>query len=159
MLKQWWINLPLYAQIIYGIAGGLIFIYSMSAIIKPGLLLQSLKGVWLLFKEVIKQLNNWRGWLSFGIVWLVMSGVGLMVLGFILRLHILISVGMTILIFWTGPATPLIPIVLMLAMVIQRYVFRDISVKPKLLKDEFVKGFKVKTSYIMYAWVDKRMWL
>lgn len=44
--------------------------------------------------------------------------------------------------FWLGPFTPLIPINIGLAMIMQRIIFRDKSVSWKAIKSKFKEAFK-----------------
>jgi|SRR5690554_282294 len=98
------------------------------------------KGIW----AVIKSMGNWRGVLSLLIVWLVVSGAGLVVLGFIFQNNWLKGIGLTIYAFWLGPFTPLIPLIIALAMVVQRFVFLDRNVSYKNVKEKFQIAFSKK---------------
>ncbi len=42
--------------------------------------------------------------------------------------------------FWLGPFTPLIPINIGLAMLMQRFIFRDKSVSMESIKEKFREG-------------------
>ena len=95
------------------------------------------KGIW----AIIKSMGNWRGVLSLFIVWLIISGSGLIILGFIIRNNWLKGIGITMYAFWLGPFTPLIPIMIALAMFIQRFVFLDKNVSWKTIKDKFKMVF------------------
>lgn len=44
----------------------------------------------------------------------------------------LIGVGTAVILFWFGPGTPLIPLILITAMFIQRYILLDVSYKVNL---------------------------
>lgn len=136
------IELPIYAKLIYGLAFLLILVYLIAIIVKPILLKQSLVATWAVLKEVFRQINSWQGWLSYGIVWLILSGAGLLIVGFIIKSHMIKSVATTIIIFWTGPGTPLVPIALATGLTFQRYVLGDKSVNPKKIAVEFKKAFK-----------------
>lgn len=156
---SWWSNLPLYAQIVYGIVAVILCVYAILIVIMPNLLRQTLKGMWVLFKELFKQLNNWKGWLSFGIVWLVLSGAGLFVVGFVLKSHLLKTIAITIIVFWSSAGTPLIPITLAIALLIQKYIFKQRDINIQIYKDLIKESIKVDDSYIITAKVDKRSWL
>jgi hypothetical protein len=47
--------------------------------------------------------------------------------GIIVKNPSLVAIGSAVALFWIGPFTPLIPIVLIVAFLIQRYIFRDRS--------------------------------
>ena len=64
----------------------------------------------------------------------------LALLGIIFNWPAATSVGTVVILFWAGPFTPLIPIVLLVAFLIQRYVFRDRS-NDEALK-EAIDNFK-----------------
>ena len=91
------------------------------------------KGLW----AVIKSMGNWKGVSSLLIVWIILSGVGLAIVGFIVKNKWLIGVGVSIFTFWAGPFTPLIPITIAIAMVVQRYIFRDKNVSIKMIREKF----------------------
>lgn len=95
------------------------------------------KGVW----AVVKSMGNWRGVLSLLIVWVLISGSGVALVGFILQNGWLISLGATIYGFWLLPATPLIAINIGLAMVLQRFVFQDKNVTLKSIRNKFNEAF------------------
>lgn len=96
------------------------------------------KGIW----AIIKSMGSWQGILSLFIVWLVLSGVGLLIIGFIIQNNWLMGIGTAIFVFWLGPFTPLIPLVIGLAMVVQRYVFLDKRMSFKTFKKAFVSTVK-----------------
>lgn len=95
------------------------------------------KGVW----AVVKSMGNWKGVLSLLIVWVLISGSGVALVGFILQNGWLIGLGTTIYGFWLLPATPLIAINIGLAMVLQRFVFQDKNVTLKSIKTKFNEAF------------------
>lgn len=110
-----------------------------------------MKKAWRLFKEfwvgiwnVVRSMGNWKGMLSLAIVWLVLSGAGLILIGIIITAPILRTIGYAIYGFWVLPLTPLIPITIAIAMVVQRYVFQDKSVSWKNIKQQFGKAFEKK---------------
>lgn len=86
----------------------------------------------------MKQMGNWRGLISLLISWLILSGSGLIILGLILKVKALTTIGIAIYAFWLGPFTPLIPIMIGFALVLQRVVFRDKNVK----KDKIIALFQ-----------------
>ena len=91
------------------------------------------KGIW----AVVKSMGNWKGVLSLLIVWLLISGSGVALIGFILQNGWLIGLGTTIYGFWLLPATPLIAINIALAMLVQRFVFQDRNVTWQSIKSKF----------------------
>lgn len=96
------------------------------------------KGIW----EIVKSMGNWRGVLSLLIVWLIISGSGIFVLGFVFNNTLLKGIGIAMYAFWLGPFTPLIPLNIALAMVVQRFVFLDKNVSWKSIKEKFRGAFK-----------------
>ena len=86
-------------------------------------------------------MGNWKGVLSLLIVWVLISGSGVALVGFILQNGWLIGLGTTIYGFWLLPATPLIAINIGLAMVLQRFVFQDKNVTLKSIKTKFNEAF------------------
>jgi N6-L-threonylcarbamoyladenine synthase len=96
------------------------------------------KGIW----EIVKSMGNWRGVLSLLIVWLIISGSGIFVLGFVFNNTLLKGIGIAMYAFWLGPFTPLIPLNIALAMVVQRFVFLDKNVSWKSIKEKFRETFK-----------------
>lgn len=95
------------------------------------------KGIW----AVVKSMGNWKGVLSLLIVWLLISGSGVALIGFILQNGWLIGLGTTIYGFWLLPATPLIAINIALAMLVQRFVFQDRNVTWQSIKSKFKEAF------------------
>ena len=94
-----------------------------------------LKGLW----NVIKSMGNLKGVLALLITWLIISGSGLIILGFIFAIPKLTFIGTTIYGFWLLPLTPLIPINIGIAMLVQKYVFRDKNVSWENIKKQFAK--------------------
>lgn len=93
--------------------------------------------IWISIFQVIKKMKNWKGIVSLIIVWLVLSGVVVVALGIIFKIKTLIIIGSSIFLFWAGPFTPLIPLVIGISLVIQRYIFRDKNVSLTLIKETF----------------------
>ncbi len=94
-----------------------------------------LKGLW----NVIKSMGNLKGVLALLITWLIISGSGLIILGFIFAIPKLTFIGTSIYAFWLLPLTPLIPINIGIAMLVQKYVFRDKNVSWENIKKQFAK--------------------
>lgn len=122
-------------------------------------LINFFKGVW----NVVKSMGNWKGILSLFLVWFIISGAGVSVIGIIIKNSYLIGLGGIIYGFWLLPLTPLMLITIILAMLMQKFIFRDKSVSVENIKNKFnevkEKEFDIKENYIFYAKVDKRMWL
>ena len=95
-------------------------------------------NLWIGIFKLIKQMGNWRGLISLLISWALLSGSGLIILGLILKAKALTTIGIAMYAFWLGPFTPLIPIMIGFALVLQRVVFRDKNVK----KDKIIALFK-----------------
>ncbi len=74
---------------------------------------------------------------------MIISGAGLILIGVIVGNVWLIGVGTSIYAFWLAPLTPLIPINIALALVVQRYVFLDKSISIQSIKNKF-KEVKLK---------------
>jgi len=89
------------------------------------------RGMWF----IIRTMGNWKGILSLVIVWLAISGSGLVIVGFIFNFRYLIWLGTTIYGLWLMPYFPLIPINIVIALLFQRYVFRDKNVGLSKIKD------------------------
>ena len=72
--------------------------------------------------------------------WLLISGSGLIGLGFILGNNKLKVIGLTIYAFWLTPI-PLNLFIIAVALAIQRFIFRDKQVSLEMVKTAFKKGF------------------
>lgn len=72
--------------------------------------------------------------------WLLISGSGLIGLGFILNNNKLKVIGLTIYAFWLTPI-PLNLFIIAVALAIQRFIFRDKQVSLEMVKTAFKKGF------------------
>ena len=83
---------------------------------------------------IIKSMGNWKGVTSLIITWLIISGSGVSIVGILIANAWLIGTGATIYGFWLLPLTPLIPINIAIAMLIQRFIFRDKNVSFKVIK-------------------------
>ena len=101
-----------------------------------------IKRLWLGVWRVVKQMGSIRGVIALILVWLIISGSGVSLLGLILKNGYLIGLGATIYAFWLAPLTPLIPINIAIAMLFQRYVLRDKSVGWTEIKKKFKEAFK-----------------
>ena len=97
-------------------------------------------AMWIL----IKKLGSIRGIISFIIVWIILSGSGVFILGWIFRNPYLMGIGAGIFAFWTAPFTPLMPLTLVIALIFQRFVLLDKRVSMKQIKEEMSKLFNNK---------------
>lgn len=96
-----------------------------------GIIVSFFKGMWF----IIKTMGNWKGILSLIIIWLIISGSGLVIVGFVFNFSYLIWLGSTIYGLWLMPYFPLIPINIVIALLFQRYVLIDKSVGLSRIKD------------------------
>ncbi len=95
------------------------------------------KTFFIMIWEVIKTMKTFRGMISLFIAYMIYHGWA--VLFFIIGTYsantFLIAVGTAVLLFWFGPGTPVIPLIIITALLIQRYIFFDstnqISIKDK----------------------------
>src|SRR5690554_700138 len=97
-----------------------------------------LKGLW----NIVKSMGNFKGVLALFITWLIISGSGLIILGFIFAIPKLTFIGTSIYAFWLLPLTPLIPINIGIALLVQKYIFRDKNVSWENIKEQFAKAKK-----------------
>lgn len=95
------------------------------------------QAVW----ETVKLMGNWRGVLSLLIVWLTLSGSGLILLGWLIGSKELVGQGLMIYFFWLLPATPLMAITIGFALMFQRLVLRDKTVAWTNIKEIFKNIF------------------
>ena len=88
--------------------------------------------------EVIKTMKTFRGIISLFISYMIYHGWALMffIIGTLTGNAWLIGVGTFVMLFWLGPGTPAIPLILMTALIIQRYVFFDATHQIKI-KDKW----------------------
>lgn len=85
------------------------------------------KTLFIMVWEVIKTMKTLRGIISLFISYMIYHGWAVLffVIGTIGGNAWLVAVGTFVILFWFGPGTPLIPLVLITALIIQRYVFFD----------------------------------
>lgn len=95
-------------------------------------------GIW----KVVKSMSNWKGVVSLFLSWLILSGAGVSLIGFIIGNKYLIGLGVTIYGFWLLPLTPLTLITVAVAMLMQRFIFRDRNVSWHSIKAKFKEAFK-----------------
>lgn len=82
------------------------------------------KSLWQFIKRFF---TSWKGVLSFIISFMFWTGwaIAFVVIGIIFGNAWLYSTGTTVILFWTGPFTPMWLLIVSTALVLQRYVFRD----------------------------------
>jgi type VI protein secretion system component VasK len=82
------------------------------------------KGIWQFIKRFF---TSWKGIVSFIISFSLYVGwaIAFVVIGIIFGNAWLYSTGTTVILFWTGPFTPMWLLIVSTALVLQRYVFRD----------------------------------
>ena len=98
------------------------------------------KLFFLMVWEIIKSMQSIRGLLSLLISYMIFHGWALIffVIGIMSGNAWLIGVGSAVMLFWFGPGTPVIPLILITALFIQRYIFMDNKNKVKL-KDKWIE--------------------
>jgi type IV secretory pathway VirB3-like protein len=81
--------------------------------------------------EIIKSMKSFRGVISLLIAYMIFHGWAAIffLLGIATQNAWLIGIGTTIILFWFGPGTPLIPLIIVTALFIQRYILLDQSNK------------------------------
>jgi hypothetical protein len=88
--------------------------------------------------EVIKTMKTLRGMISLFIAYMIFHGWALLffIIGTLTANAWLLGIGSFVLLFWFGPGTPVIPLILVTALLIQRYVFFDSTNQVKI-KDKW----------------------
>jgi len=78
------------------------------------------KLVW----DVIKSMNTLRGYIALFISFMIFDGWALLfiVFGSIAGNAWMIGIGTTVMLFWVGPGTPVIPLIIITALFIRRYI-------------------------------------
>ncbi|MDX9690992.1 MAG: hypothetical protein RBT45_00955 [Acholeplasmataceae bacterium] len=89
------------------------------------------KNFFIMVWEVIKSMKSVRGILALLIAYMIFHGwaVFFFLFGLLTENPWLIATGTAAILFWFGPGTPLIPLILITAMFIQRYLLLDQSHK------------------------------
>lgn len=109
-----------------------------------------LKAIYLSLWNMFKQFLTPRGIIAYIIVWLALSGVGLMGYGLIFNRYNLVALGGVILAFWAGPFSPLVPIVMLLSGLLARYILRDKNIALSKIIIIFKKEFQYTKLYSKY---------
>lgn len=107
-------------------------------------IIKYIKNVWLTIWLLMKKLGSVKGVISFVMVWLIISGSGLIAVGILIQNGWLIGIGTSIYAFWLLPLTPLIPLNLALSLLVQRYVLMDKKISFKQIKKELKNIYSKK---------------
>lgn len=99
-------------------------------------LLKWFLNFWKMIWEVVKSMSNWKGIISLILVWFIISGSGIFLVGFVFKNSYLMWLGGAIYIVWLTPI-PLIPINIAIALLVQRFVFQDKTISWKVIKEKF----------------------
>ncbi len=85
------------------------------------------KTFFIMVWEVIRTMKTFRGMISLFIAYMIFHGWALLffIVGTFSANAWLITIGTAVILFWIGPGTPVIPLILITALIIQRYVFFD----------------------------------
>jgi len=93
-----------------------------------------MKRFWLFWKkfflmvwEIIKSMKSVRGLIALFLSYMIFHGwaVVIFVLGTITGNAYLIGLGTAVILFWFGPGTPVIPLIIVTALFIKRYLLLD----------------------------------
>lgn len=90
--------------------------------------------------EIIKEMRTVRGVLALVISYILFHGwaVFFVAFGTIISNGWMIGIGTAVMLFWLGPGTPVIPLIIVTALLIQRYVLFDkkhmINIKEKWIE-------------------------
>jgi hypothetical protein len=92
------------------------------------------KNFWIMIWEIIKSMNSLRGIFSLLISYMIFHGWAVLffLIGAITQNGWLIGLGTSVILFWFGPGTPLLPLIIITALFIQRYILLDRSNKIEL---------------------------
>ena len=92
------------------------------------------KNFFIMVFEIVKSMRSIRGLISLCIAYMLYHGwaVLFLLIGILSSNAWLIGAGTAVILFWFGPGTPLIPLILITAMFIQRYILLDVSYKVNL---------------------------
>lgn len=90
--------------------------------------------------EIIKSMKSLRGLISLFIAYMIFHGWALifLIIGLLSGNGWFLAIGTAVVLFWFGPGTPVIPLIIVTALIIQRYVLMDksnkISIKQKWIE-------------------------
>lgn len=81
--------------------------------------------------EIIKSMRSVRGLISLFVAYMIFHGWALIffIIGTLSGNAWLLGIGSAVMLFWFGPGTPVIPLIIVTALFIQRYLLMDKSNK------------------------------
>ena len=90
--------------------------------------------------EIIKSMKSVRGVIALFLSYMIYHGWAALffITGVLFSNLWLLGIGTTVMLFWFGPGTPLIPLILVTALFIQRYILLDKSNKISL-KEKWIE--------------------
>lgn len=94
-------------------------------------MMKKFKDFWVKFFKVvwavIKSMNTFRGYLALFIAYLIYHGwaVFFVFFGSIVGNAWMIGIGTAVILFWFGPGTPVIPLIIVTALFIKKYILFD----------------------------------
>ncbi|RJX24700.1 MAG: hypothetical protein C4537_06075 [Acholeplasma sp.] len=79
--------------------------------------------------EIIRSMKTIRGLFALFISYMLFHGwaVILLLIGTLITNPLWIAIGTTVILFWFGPGTPIIPLIIIVAFFIKRYILLDKS--------------------------------
>lgn len=95
------------------------------------------KHFFIIVWHVIKSMKSIRGFIALFISYMIFHGwaVVIFVIGSLTSHVYLMGLGTAVILFWFGPGTPLIPLIIITALILKRYVFfektENLNVKEK----------------------------
>jgi len=98
------------------------------------------KNFFIMVWEIIKSMKSIRGLISLFIAYMIFHGWALIffIIGLLSGNGWFLGIGSAVMLFWFGPGTPVIPLIIVTAFIIQRYILMDqsnkISVKQKWIE-------------------------
>ncbi len=98
------------------------------------------KNFFIMVWEIIKSMKSVRGLISLFIAYMIFHGWALIffVIGLLSGNAWFLGIGSAVMLFWFGPGTPVIPLIIVTALMIQRYILMDksnkISIKQKWIE-------------------------
>lgn len=89
------------------------------------------KKFFLMVWEIIKSMKSIRGIIALFISYMIYHGwaVLFLVIGTLSKNAYLIGIGSAVILFWFGPGTPVIPLIIITALFIRRYILFERSEK------------------------------
>jgi len=89
------------------------------------------KNFFIMIWEIIKSMKSVRGIISLLISYMIFHGWALVffIIGLLSGNGWFLGIGSAVMLFWFGPGTPVIPLIIVTAFIIQRYILMDKSNK------------------------------